>query len=62
MNINGTSNFIKNQGIVISYVTTESFYPLGCGPWNEFQNKEDGSKNYFYQPECDRSWNGHSHP
>jgi len=55
MNINGTSNFIKNQGIVISYVTTESFYPLGCGPWNEFQNKEDGSKNYFYQPECDRS-------
>ena len=41
MNINGTSNFIKNQGIVTSYVTTENFYPLGCGPWNEFQNKED---------------------
>ena len=54
MNVNGTSNFIKNQGIVASNVSLDSFYPLGCGPWNEDKLNEDGSKNYFYQPECDR--------
>ena len=54
MNVDGTSQFIKKEGIVSSNVGVNSFYPLGCGPWNESEKNEDGSKNYFYQPECDK--------
>ena len=52
MNVDGTSDFIKKEGIVTSNVRLDSFYALGCGPWNENEYNEDGSKNYFYQPEC----------
>ena len=48
MNINGTSQFIKNQGIVASNAKPNSFYNLGCGP------KNTNVKDVFAQPECDR--------
>ena len=47
MNVNGTSQFIKNEGIVASNVGIDSFYNLGCGP------KNTNVKNIFAQPECD---------
>lgn len=53
MNINGTSNFIQDKDYIIRNVQKNSYYPLGCGPWNENQYNEDGTKNIFYQPECD---------
>lgn len=54
MNVDGYSYFIKNEGIVekIDKTSNNKFYKLGCGPWNENPKNDDGSKNYFYQPEC----------
>ena len=43
MNINGTINFIKNEGIVTSSGSLNDFYALGCGP-----------ENASSQPECGR--------
>lgn len=55
MYVSGTSSFIEKENIVNRYVDRNSYYPLGCGPWNEKQTNEDGSNNPFYQPECDNS-------
>lgn len=56
MTVEGKSKFISemlNEGLIeTNNITRERVYPLGCGPWNENQNNEDGSKNVFYQPEC----------
>lgn len=55
MYVNGTSSFIEKEGIITRYVDRDSYYALGCGPWNENKTNKDGSKNPFYQPECDNS-------
>ena len=60
MNINGLSNFIgtlNNENIVYRRdgFNKDNIYPLGCGPWNVNQKKEDGTNNFFYQPECGKS-------
>lgn len=44
MNINGTSNFIKNEGIVTSSGSLNDFYALGCGPKNASSQAECGRR------------------
>lgn len=56
MNLDGTSNFITNEGIVtrISDPTTK-IYKLGCGPSNSFEYYDEAktNKNILYRKECD---------
>ena len=55
MSINGESNFIKNEGIIVRKESKYSGYKLGCGPSNEKIYLDNAKKvlNPLYIKGCD---------
>jgi len=54
MNVDGTSQYIENEGIIEKTNNATSVYKLGCGPlnMNEYLDEAKTVKNLLYQKEC----------